>query len=324
MRGGPAPNPRMRRVPAAPDGAGGPPSTGCRSVGPGEKANRPGSAAAEATAPAGAAQMGEPSTDGRPAGVTLRSTSHRPSCPKALAGDAALSARSPVARPVAVTMQSRCPGQVRGTAPAPRGPLLRRASLGWLADRHRPDHHVPPPGEPVGLPRWLGADSPCTDAADDDLAEAWVRTVLRRPPPEGDLSLQTRLPGPGRRCALRYGAHIAGPHHPRSRAISQFTGLSPELPRYPRSAGSSTVHAQVFPEWTGPSGCHAQRVRHVGGPRARLGVGLIDRRPVLSSHVISPNACALRRDHHHSVVHVALHVHVEAALRGGFFRSRDQ
>ena len=47
------------------------------------KANRPGSAAAEAAAPPGAAQWDEPSTAGRPLGVSLSLDLHRPSCPKA-------------------------------------------------------------------------------------------------------------------------------------------------------------------------------------------------------------------------------------------------
>ena len=140
--------------------------------------------------------------------LASRSTSHRPSCPKAWRA-------MPRCRP-GLRLPGPLPSRCSHAAPdRSEAPLRRREDrcsaepVGVARRWHRPDHHVPPPGEPGGLPRWLGADSPCTDAADDDLAEAWARTVFRRPPPEGDL-FQTRLPGPGRRCALRYGAHIAG------------------------------------------------------------------------------------------------------------------
>jgi hypothetical protein len=159
-------------------------------------------------APAGAAQR-----ENHPPMVDLlalasRSTSHRPSCPKAWRA-------MPRCRP-GLRLPGPLPSRCSHAAPdRSEAPLRRREDrcsaepVGVARRWHRPDHHVPPPGEPVGLPRWPGVDSPCTDAADDDLAEAWVRTVFRLPPPEGDLD-QTRFPGPGRRCALRYGPHIAG------------------------------------------------------------------------------------------------------------------
>ena len=37
-------------------------------------------------------------------------------------------------------------------------------------------------------------------------------------------------------CALRYEAYLRGGHRPRSRGISESTGFSPELPRYPQES----------------------------------------------------------------------------------------
>ena len=210
--------------------------------------------------------------------LASRSTSHRPSCPKA-------GGRCRVVGPV-----PGCPARCRhDVEPLPRAspghrsgavrtaPTLRQ--LGWLTLASARATPLRPPGEPAGHPRWLGGIRPCTVSADADLAEAWVRTVFRPPPPEGDLR-QTRLPGPGRRCAVRYGAHIATPHHPRSRGISQYTGFSPELSRYAQeTCCSSTVHAQRYPQCSSagltasgsaPSSASA-RTRDVAAERVRSG-----------------------------------------------------
>jgi hypothetical protein len=166
-----------------------------------EKANRPGSAAANRCAARGSS-MGEPSTDGRPAGVSLSLDLTSPVVPEGSAGDAALSARSPVARARcrhdAVTLPRTGPrhrsGAVKTVTPA--------SQLGWLAGApaHPPRSCSRRTGCHPEVARWV--IRPCTDAADVDLAEAWDRTVFRRQPPEGD---PTRLGSP-----VPVGAALSG------------------------------------------------------------------------------------------------------------------
>ena len=139
---------------------------------PAGKANRPGSAAAGAAALPGAAQWDEPSTDGRPAGVSLSLDLTSPVVPEGSAGDAALSARLPVARlrcrHGAVTLPRTGPTHRSGTVRT----SARRASWGG-SPMPRP---VPlrttarRTGRPPEVARWQFV--PCTGSADVDPAEA--------------------------------------------------------------------------------------------------------------------------------------------------------
>ena len=127
-----------------------------------DKANRPGSAAAGAAALPGAAQWDEPSTDGRPAGVSLSLDLTSPVVPEGSAGDAALSARSPVARPRsrhgAVTLPRTSPthrsGTVRTSARRASwggSPMLRPLPLRTTARRT---------GRPPEVARWHSSRAP--------------------------------------------------------------------------------------------------------------------------------------------------------------------
>lgn len=193
--------------------------------------------------------------------LASRSTSHRPSCPKARRA-------MPRCRP-----GSRLPGPLpsrrRAAAPGkPGAPNRRRedrcadAPVGVAHPCLGPFHPLRPSGEPAGHPRWLGGIRPCTVSADVDLAEAWVRTVFRCPPPEGDLH-QTRLPGPGRRCAVRYGGQIATRITPGQEVFSYAQGSPQRFPVTHRNPGfihRSCTAIPPTPERPGPSGSRAQRL----------------------------------------------------------------
>ena len=178
--------------------------------------------------------------------LASRSTSHRPSCPKARRA----MPRCRPGRRLPGPLPSRCVTLPR-TSPTHRSwhredRRPRRASWGGSPDASGPCHPARPTGEPVGRPRWLGGDLvPCTGSADvDPCRSSEDRTVSRPTPPGGD-SRQTRIPGPGRRCALRYGAHLDGRITPGQEVFSNSQGYPQNFPVTPRNRRSSTVHATV-------------------------------------------------------------------------------
>lgn len=177
----------------------------------------------------GQLRRGEPSTDGRSAGVSLRSTSHRPSCPKARRAMPRFRPGRSVARP-------RCR---RMSLPA-RPVGVARRSL------HPSTPHVCPANRPAarcGSVAFVPAPMPLTPT----LPKRGAGPFSVDASPEGEPSPGS-FPSPGWRCAFRYGAHVAGSHRPWSRGIFQFTGFSPELSRYAQERPHpSTVRAQRCP-----------------------------------------------------------------------------
>jgi hypothetical protein len=195
-----------------------------------EKANCPGALRPEPLRCPGQLRD-EASTDGRPAGVSLRSTSHRPSCPKAWRA-------MPRCRP-----GPGCPARCRHGAPRRcgrvRGVDLHRkdlgptSQLGWLpALRSK----TIPYDRPAN--RWAArggsvAFVPCTGAAGDDPCRGRKdRTVLRRNHPE--VAPTDSDPGPGRRCALRYGGHHDAPITPGQGLFRKSQGSPQRFPVTPR------------------------------------------------------------------------------------------
>jgi hypothetical protein len=257
-----------------------------------EKANRPGSAAAEAAAPAGAAQR-----ENHPPMVDLlalasRSTSHRPSCPKAWRA-------MPRCRP-GLRLPGPLPSRCSHAAPdRSEAPLRRRE------DRCS--------AKPVGVAR-RGTGPTTTLLRPANRSGSRGGSVLTLPVP---MPLTTTLPkrGSGPFSGVRHpkvtssrlgspvpvGVALSGTEHrlqDASSLVKTCFSIHRVLPRTSSlrtgSTGSSTVHAHVFPERTGPNGCHAQRVLHVGGTRASSTRWPLWTRSGTLSDVISPNACALR------------------------------
>jgi hypothetical protein len=189
-----------------------------------------------------------------------------------MAGDAALSARSPVARSVADTSLPRCPGQVRISALAPLGrgadePVgVARRVLGPMTTPHdRPANRSAARGGSVAF-------VPRTGAADADLPKRGSGPFSGVGHPKV-APIQTRLPGPGRRCAVRYGAHLdrritpgqgvfcnaqGSPqifhvsHRKRSFIHRSCTTLPPTVERH----GPTAVRTQ-------PQGCHCAAARRL-------------------------------------------------------------
>ena len=221
------------------------------------------------------------STVGRPAGVSLSLDLTSPVVPEGMAGDAALSARSPVARPVAVTTSHRCPGRVRGTE-------LRRRE-----DRD--------PGEPVGVARRCRGPPPRSPARRTGRRPEVVGgcsfrapTCWRRPSAgAGGIGLVLRLdhpkvlspgrlPGPGRRCARRYVGHSAGRITPGQGAVFNSQGSPQTLPCY---AQESRIHPLLIQSVTHSS----QSVRDPVGVVLAAYVTSVVR--VSSARCQRPSAC---------------------------------
>ncbi|CAN5826620.1 hypothetical protein BH18ACT2_BH18ACT2_23860 [soil metagenome] len=187
----------------------------------------------------------EPSTAGRPAGVSLSlDLSHRPSCPQARRA-------MPRYRP-----GRRLPGSLPSrhlhaapdeseTSSRHREDRDPKSQLGWLPTP-RPELHREP-GRRTGQPPDAAtvAFIPCTDSADDDLARrrgtrpfSALNTTRRQ-------LLQTRTPS---RSALR--SPVRGETLPQaSPQVKQYFRIHTVLPRTfslpPSGLRSSTVNAQL-------------------------------------------------------------------------------
>ena len=218
------------------------------------KANCPGGAAAGAAAPPGAARWDEPSTIGRPAGVSLSLDLTSPVVPEGSAGDAALPARCRLPGPFprgALTLPRTSPRQRSGTVKT----VARRASWGGRPAPRPVLTPCRPPGEPAGLRVRSVAFVPCTGSADTDLAEAWNRPVFRRSPPGG--ATRQLGSGPGQRCALRYVAHLVERITPGQGVLSNSQGSPQNFPVTHRKR--PFIHRS----------CTALPTRHAAGEGAR-------------------------------------------------------
>ncbi len=143
--------------------------------------------------------------------LASRSTSHRPSCPKARRA-MPRSGPVPVTRPVTARCSHAAPDKSEATIwhREDRGPT---SQLGWLPGASALLHTFRPPGEPAGLPMWnrwhsSRAPAPLTLT----LPKRGTGPVFRRTHPEVDPT--DSASGPGQRCAFRYGAYLREPITP--------------------------------------------------------------------------------------------------------------
>lgn len=179
--------------------------------------------------------------------LAFRSTSHRPSCRFGSAGDAALSARSPVARPVAV--RRRHAARTNPLAPAGAGvstadpqPVGVAASTPAGCPTSRDARRT---GRPPELARWCPSR---TGSADVGLAEAWSRTVLRRANLPKVVSPRLESPAPvgvalpGTRVSVQHASHQVKGYFRMHRVLPRTSGLHTE------NASNSTARAQVHPQ----------------------------------------------------------------------------
>ena len=222
-----------------------------------EKCERPGWRSGRGPhAARGSSTWDEPSTIGRPAGVSLSLDLTSPVVPGGSAGDAALSARWPVTR-----LRSR------------HGTFHAAPDKSVTPIRHREDREL---DEPVGVaPRGLGPATPYDRPANRPAvrrggwwhsSRAPVPLTPREPGPfSAELTRrqlqQTRIPSPGWRCAFRYAGHIRGRITPGQERILEFTGFSPKICRYPQER-------RVHPPFMHRN-LHNGRGRELGAPTHR-------------------------------------------------------
>jgi hypothetical protein len=174
--------------------------------------------------------------------LASRSTSHRPSCPKAWRA-------MPLFGPV-----PGCPVRCRHVvvpslraSPGPRTGAVRAAApvrqLGWHTLASARFHLIEPSGEPVGPPMWIGGIRPCTVSADVDLPKRGPGPFSGGRHPK---VTSTRLGSP-----VPVAAALSGTRHtlqPPSPQVKRYFRMHRVLPRtFPLRTGnprSSTVHAQ--------------------------------------------------------------------------------
>ena len=200
---------------------------------PGPTVRRPGKRFVEA--PRSWATVDEPSTHGSTCCVSLVDPTRR-RCPSSRRRRA--TAWSSVCPDRAVTAPSRCPGQVRGTDPAPED-LDSMSQLGG-SPCLGPGHPRASSGEPVrtrsGV-RWRPSRAPAPLDANLHEARNWPSSAPT--PPEG--GSQTGSPAIGERSSG------TGPHrrsHHQVKDYFESTWFSQNFRVTPGNLCSSTVHAQ--------------------------------------------------------------------------------
>ena len=209
-----------------------------------EKANCPGSAAAGAVALPRAAR-GRASTDGRPAGVSLRSTSHRPSCPKARRAMPRCRPGHRLPGPLPSRRRHADPGKP-GPSIGPREDRTDSEPVGVARPRCDPCRPIRPTGEPAGPPRWLGGIRPCTVSADAVVPKRGSGPFSDLHHPEvASVRLAPRSPSALRCPVRRTHCRVASPQ------VKGYFAMHRVLPRTSSlrtgSVRSSTVRSQGCP-----------------------------------------------------------------------------